>query len=58
VANVAAWSEQGLCNEIKLSFLDSRFKCMLGMVAMFQANMARNTEIVVGASSAGYKVLL
>jgi hypothetical protein len=58
VANVTTWSEQGLGNEIKLGLLNSRFECMLWVVAMLHANVARNAEIIVRAGGAGDKVLL
>jgi hypothetical protein len=58
VTNVTAWSKQGLSNEIKLCILNSRLECMLWVVAMLHANMARNAKVIVGAGSAGDKVLL
>jgi hypothetical protein len=58
VANVTTRSEQSLGDEIKLGLLNSRFECMLGVVAMLHANVARDAEIKVGARSAGDEVLL
>ena len=58
VTNVTAWSKQSLSNEVKLRILNSRLECMLGVVAMFHTNMARDAEVVVGAGSASDKVLL
>ena len=58
MANVAAWSQQSLGDEVKLGLLDSRFESMLGVVAMLHADMASNAEIIVGARSAGDEVLL
>jgi hypothetical protein len=57
VASVAAWSKQSLGNKIKLGILNSRSECMLGVVAMLQAHMARNTEIIVITGSASDEVL-
>jgi hypothetical protein len=58
VANVAARSKQSLCNKVEGCILNSRLECMLGVVAMFHTNMARDAEVVVGAGSASDKVLL
>ena len=58
VANVTAWSEQSLGDEVKLGLFDSRLESMLGVVAMLHADMAGNAEIKVGARSAGDEVLL
>jgi hypothetical protein len=58
VTNVTAWSEQSLGDEVKLRVLHSGLECMLGVVTMLHANMARDAEIKVGAAGAGDKVLL
>jgi len=58
VANVTTRSEQGHGFEIKLGLLNSRLECMLWVVTMLHANVARNAEIIVGAGGAGDKVLL
>jgi hypothetical protein len=40
VTNVAAWSEKSFGNQIKVRILDSRLKCMIGVVAMLHSNVA------------------
>jgi hypothetical protein len=40
VTNVAAWSEKSFGNQIKVRILNSRLKCMIGVVAMLHSNVA------------------
>lgn len=58
MSSVAARLEQSICEWIQRCIFDSRCKCMLRVMTMLQCNMARNTEIVVLANSASYKVIL
>jgi hypothetical protein len=58
VTSVAAWGEKRLGNHIKACILNSRFKCMLRVVAMIHSNMARNAEVIVRTTGASDEVLL
>lgn len=58
MASVAAWSKEGLSNKVEGCILNSRFECVLGVVAVLHADVARNAKVIVGASSASHKVLL
>jgi hypothetical protein len=58
VANVAAWCQESLCNNIKVGILDGRLKGVLWVVTMLVSDMACNAQIVVWARSASNEVLL
>jgi hypothetical protein len=58
VTNVATWSKQSLCNDIKVGIFNSRHECMLWVVTMLQAYVARNAKIIVWAGCASNEVLL
>lgn len=47
-----------MSNQVKSGVLNSWLESMLGMVAMLQADMACNAQVVVRARSAGNEVLL
>lgn len=58
VANVAARGKKRLCHQSKSSTLNSRLECMLWIVAVLHANVARDAEIKVGTGGAGDEILL
>lgn len=58
VTNVAAWSKQGLSNQIKLCTFNCRGESMHWVVTVIVPNMARNAEVIVLARHAGNEVLL
>ncbi len=43
-------------HDVKAGLLGGRYECMTWVMAMLQANVARNAKIVVVANGTGHKV--
>jgi hypothetical protein len=56
MASVTAWGKKGLCHRIKVCALNGWYKCMLGVMTMLHADMARNAKIKVEARCASDEV--
>jgi hypothetical protein len=57
VSSVTARSEEGLRNHVKIDILNGRSKSVLGVVAMFQTNVAWDAQIVIITGSASDEIL-
>ena len=55
MTNVSARSANFNSHEIKAGLLRGRYESMTWMMAMLQANVARDAKVVVVADGTGYK---
>ena len=58
VTNISARSKESLGNHVEVCLFNGWLECMLRMVTMLHADVASDTQIIVGTSGAGNEVLL